>query len=240
MSFSDPGFEEMSLEELKTWLSQNDLSAADYDDLLNQLTVDLPTALPGVVQSSIGGDVSSTSIPQPSEGSTLVWDANQQLYVPSVAAPANAGQPWARVTGVANTFPVNAAYTPVNWTAGNVTSANGMICNGTNFTVPSSGEYFVHSSLTIVSFTPLVIGAIELSFQTSTDGGVTWANIAPGTDLATLLTGQQNDFVTAHCSDLVPLASGALLRTACTVVNAVFGSNLSANGGKSFIYRVSN
>lgn len=89
MSFSDPGFEGMTLEELKEWLAHNDLSGANYDDLLTQLSVDFASALPGVVQSSIGG--ASGSIPQPSQGTSLVWDANQQLYVPATQPYASAG-----------------------------------------------------------------------------------------------------------------------------------------------------
>lgn len=99
MSFTDPGFGTMSLEELKSWLSSNDLSAANYSELLNQLTVDLPTALPGVVQSSIGG--SSGSVTPPAQGSTLAWDVSQQLYVPGAPGP----QPGDLISSVAASRP---------------------------------------------------------------------------------------------------------------------------------------
>lgn len=82
MSFTDPGFEEMSFNELKDWLAGNDLSSASYAELLDQLGVDLPTALPGVVQSSLGGSSGSVSLPY--QGSTLVWDSTQQIYVPGM------------------------------------------------------------------------------------------------------------------------------------------------------------
>lgn len=85
MSFTDPGFEEMSFNELKDWLAGNDLSSASYAELLDQLGVDLPAALPGVVQSSLGG--SSGSVSTPAQGTTLVWDSNQQLYVPGSPLP---------------------------------------------------------------------------------------------------------------------------------------------------------
>ena len=52
-----------------------------YEELLQRLSIDLPTVLPGFVPSSLGG--SSGSISQPSSNSILIWDPSQQLYVPA-------------------------------------------------------------------------------------------------------------------------------------------------------------
>jgi hypothetical protein len=133
VSFTDPGFENMTkLAELTDWLGQNDLSSASYDDLLNQLTVDLPTALPGVVQSSIGGGTTSTEINPPAAGTTLVWDAQQQLYSPSKTPGLLAGNDLSDVaskTSALNNLGITRSNVTLTWSGG-ITSATATITHG--------------------------------------------------------------------------------------------------------------
>ena len=89
-----------------------------YEELLQRLSIDLPSVLPGVVQSSIGG--SSGSVNQPAQGTGLVWDASQQLYVPSTTPLAGVGPktawspsgnlPWSPTGGGGGTAPASAYY----------------------------------------------------------------------------------------------------------------------------------
>lgn len=122
-----------------------------YEELLQRLSIDLPTVLPGVVQSSLGG--SSGSVSQPGQGSTLVYDAVQQLYVPSGGAP---------LTGARGTVSVG---WPGGQTYSNYVSFNHGL-NGTPTaafaTVFNDGYY---ASITNINATQLQVQLYSVSFQ---------------------------------------------------------------------------
>lgn len=67
-----------------------------YEELLQRLSIDLPSVLPGVVQSS-------GATKQPAQGSMLTWDNTQQLYVSSPTLGANQGYVWNGSKWVAST-----------------------------------------------------------------------------------------------------------------------------------------
>lgn len=217
----------LTIDQMLGEASQSDIFGLNYVDLLTRLQSDLvPTA--GI--NGVPVDIGSSSIP---DGSTLTYDAASGAYVQSTPTT-----PWGRVTGVSNTFPVNTAGTPINWVAGNVTTGNGMVSTGQDFIVPEAGEYEIHSALTLVPFAPIAAGGIQIYLQVSTNAGSTWTDINPGTDVEPLVSGVTETYATTHLTDIVTLAAGEYIRTVCSVIGTVASGALTANGGKSFIYKI--
>ena len=153
-----------------------------YEELLQRLSIDLPGMMPGVVQSSIGG--SSGSVAQPAQGSRLVWDAGQQLYVPLPAT----NTPWQpfELTGAASSGNPGAAWAVVTpgWGVHVANSAYSFNASGGFITVPAAGSYLVWADLGLqyngaASNAALAIGIHAGSSAAPPDKGIASCAVPP-------------------------------------------------------------